>query len=138
MRKFLLILSLIILTKSAFSNSNVRLEISGVVDGKGKLYISIFNSEKSFNKREIYQSKQIIPSATTVFVEFILPDGEYLISVYQDINSNKKLDSNIIGIPKEPVGISRYDGKGAPGNFGKHKIIVDSNNNEVNIKLHSL
>lgn len=137
MKKILLTLSFSILTLTAFSNTNVTLEIEGVKDGKGKLYISIFNCEKSFDRRETYLSKQIKPSSETLSVQFILPDGEYLFSVYQDINLNQKLDSNIIGIPKEPVGISRYNGKGAPGGFEKHKIKIDSNTNRVNIKLHS-
>lgn len=35
-----------------------------------------------------------------------LPPGRYAVSVYQDVNGNRKLDRNAFGIPKEPVGAS--------------------------------
>jgi acyl-CoA reductase-like NAD-dependent aldehyde dehydrogenase/uncharacterized protein (DUF2141 family) len=35
-----------------------------------------------------------------------LAPGEYAVSVYQDVNGNKKLDGGFLGIPKEPVGAS--------------------------------
>jgi uncharacterized protein (DUF2141 family) len=36
-----------------------------------------------------------------------VPVGTYAIEVYQDLNSNGKMDSNFLGIPKEPYGFSR-------------------------------
>ena len=35
-----------------------------------------------------------------------LPPGTYAVSVYEDLNGNHKLDRNIVGIPREPVGAS--------------------------------
>jgi uncharacterized protein (DUF2141 family) len=35
-----------------------------------------------------------------------LAPGRYAVSVYQDVNGNRKLDSGLMGIPKEPVGAS--------------------------------
>ncbi|MGP1565620.1 MAG: DUF2141 domain-containing protein [Treponema sp.] len=51
--------------------------------------------------------------------------GEYAFCVYQDVNKDRKLNTNAIGIPKEPFGFSNYDGKTYPGNFKKHKVFVD-------------
>ncbi|HEX4159713.1 MAG TPA: DUF2141 domain-containing protein [Rhizomicrobium sp.] len=36
-----------------------------------------------------------------------VPTGTYAIEVYQDLNSNGKVDKNFLGIPKEPYGFSR-------------------------------
>jgi uncharacterized protein (DUF2141 family) len=36
-----------------------------------------------------------------------IPVGTYALEVYQDINSNGKMDSNFLGLPKEPYGFSR-------------------------------
>ena len=44
----------------------------------------------------------------------------------QDINKNGELDTGFLGMPKEPVGLSNYDGKGIPGKFKKHKLSIDS------------
>lgn len=35
-----------------------------------------------------------------------LPPGRYAVTVYQDVNGNKKLDKNFLGIPQEPAGAS--------------------------------
>jgi len=47
--------------------------------------------------------------------------------LFHDINSYGKLNSNLIGIPKEPFGFTNYDGKSPPGNFKKHKINITGN-----------
>ena len=36
-----------------------------------------------------------------------LPDGKYALAVFHDKNSNNELDTNFIGIPKEPIGFSK-------------------------------
>jgi uncharacterized protein (DUF2141 family) len=36
-----------------------------------------------------------------------IPAGTYAIEVYQDLNSNGKMDRNFLGLPKEPYGFSR-------------------------------
>ena len=35
-----------------------------------------------------------------------LPAGDYALAVFQDIDSDGKIDKNMIGIPKEPYGFS--------------------------------
>ena len=42
----------------------------------------------------------------TVTFDIRLPPGSYALSVLQDLNGNRKLDVNFIGIPKEPSGSS--------------------------------
>lgn len=43
--------------------------------------------------------------------------GDYAVSVFADVNDNGKLDTNFIGMPKEPVAVSRD----AKGKFGPPK-----------------
>jgi uncharacterized protein (DUF2141 family) len=58
--------------------------------------------------------------------------------VYQDINGNGNCDNNIIGIPKEPVGITNWNGKGHPSNFNKFKVIISNTISIININLYKL
>jgi uncharacterized protein (DUF2141 family) len=46
-----------------------------------------------------------------------IASGEYAVAVFADMNGNGKLDSNFIGMPKEPVAVSRD----AKGRFGPPK-----------------
>lgn len=55
-----------------------------------------------------------------------IPAGEYAIQVYQDTNNNRRLDFGLFGIPREPVGISNWNGRGIPGNFDRHKVSINS------------
>src|ERR1700761_7719456 len=43
----------------------------------------------------------------TVVILRNVPAGIYAIEVYQDLNSNGRMDSNFLGLPKEPYGFSR-------------------------------
>jgi 4,4'-diapolycopenoate synthase len=40
-------------------------------------------------------------------VDIDLPPGVYAVSVYEDLNENHKLDKGFLGIPVEPVGVSK-------------------------------
>jgi uncharacterized protein (DUF2141 family) len=48
---------------------------------------------------------------------FHVAPGTYAVSVFHDENSNGKLDTNLMGIPREGVGASN----GARGHFGPPK-----------------
>ena len=90
--------------------------------------IHYFNLQKSFNLTDQQYDEMMIkahkPEIDTVIFETNVPDGEYLVMLVHDINNNGKLDTTFIGMPKEPVGLSNYDGKGIPGKFKKHKFTV--------------
>ncbi|MDD2686277.1 MAG: DUF2141 domain-containing protein [Gallionella sp.] len=69
------------------------------------------NDEKAIKRAAIAtgdKTELSIPNVTS---------GEYAVAVFADVNGNGKLDSNFIGMPKEPVAVSRD----AKGRFGPPK-----------------
>ena len=54
-----------------------------------------------------------------------------------EITNVASLDTSFIGMPKEPVGLNNYDGKGIPGKFKKHKFSVNENT-EIIIPLKEI
>ena len=47
------------------------------------------------------------PDSITLRVSITdLPFGTYALAIYQDVNSNGKIDKNLIGIPTEPYAFS--------------------------------
>jgi len=60
------------------------------------------------------------------------------VSVYQDSNRNGKLDTNFVGMPKEPVGISNYSGKGIPGGFDKLKAVIKNTDAVLTVNMTRL
>ena len=114
------------------------LTIEQVAPGTGQLYVGIFDSEEGLKKREPVAKMKLEAAGSTVSANVALAPGDYYITVYQDINGNGKMDANLIGMPKEPVGIANYSGKGIPGGYEKHKLRIDESNTRVTIVLSRL
>lgn len=103
----------------------LTVQITNVTSEEGQIILAIYNSSENYDKRIALQEVKLKPEIDTVIFETNVPDGEYLVMLVHDINKNGKLDTSFIGMPKEPVGLSNYDGKGIPGKFKKHKFSVN-------------
>ena len=112
-------------------------QITNVTSEEGQIILAIYNSSDNYDKRIAFQEVKLKPEIDTVIFETNVPDGEYLVMLVHDINNNGKLDTSFIGMPKEPVGLSNYDGKGIPGKFKKHKFSVNENT-EIIIPLKKI
>ncbi|MFV1884224.1 MAG: DUF2141 domain-containing protein [Balneola sp.] len=94
--------------------SSFTLLVQGINKAEGELRIAMFNSKDDYTKEPVYAV--VLPVADEK-VEWRVPDlpfGEYAIAVYHDKNTNGKLDTNFLGIPKEDYGFSNN----ARGKFG--------------------
>lgn len=97
--------------------SQLTVVIKGLDSDKGTLMIGLYDSKGTWLSKVAFSDKSaIVDGAATVVFENV-PAGIYAISTYHDENDNKKLDSGIFGIPKEPYAASR----GAKGRFGPPK-----------------
>ena len=136
MKKILILLIFLLFSTSIFANQlNVTIEINEVLPNQGKIIIAIFNSKNGYKKKIPYKALTIDSTSTTLLVEEVLPNGEYVISMFQDKNSNGKLDTYFFGIPKEPIGITNYFKKGIPGGFKKLKVQINEDNMIIKIKM---
>ena len=130
MKKILLLLliqivcGLSLIAQEAVTESKLTVEITNVTSKEGQIILAIYNSSENYDKRIAFQEVKLQPEVDTVTFETNVPAGEYLVMLVHDINKNGKLDTSFIGMPKEPVGLSNYDGKGIPGKFKKHKFTV--------------
>ena len=98
--------------------------VTGIQEHSGMIAISIHDSAESFNKRLPYRTAELAVTGEQAVYHIQLKAGEYAFCVYHDVNNDGKLNTNAIGIPKEPYGFSNYNGKGFPGNFKKHKVLI--------------
>ncbi|CAL2074759.1 DUF2141 domain-containing protein [Tenacibaculum sp. 190524A05c] len=112
---------------TAQENHSITIEFTGMKSDKGDLYVALYNSKDDFLKKsikgDIVQVKD--KKATVVFKN--IPEGEYAVSAFHDANDNKKMDTKIFGIPKEPIGISN-DAKGffGPPKYKDAKFTVNA------------
>ena len=86
----------------------VIVEISGIKKVKGDIVIGLYNKQKGFPEvGKQYKgiiSKIQAKKATYKFEN--IPDGNYAVALFQDLNKNGKMDYNFLGIPKEPYAFS--------------------------------
>ena len=100
----------------------VIVEITNLEVREGKILLSVYDDEEGFPGDEDKAiKKMIIPiSQEPCIAEIVLPGGTYAISVAHDVNDNMEVDTNWLGIPKEPLGMSNYPDMARP-KFDKAK-----------------
>jgi acyl-CoA reductase-like NAD-dependent aldehyde dehydrogenase/uncharacterized protein (DUF2141 family) len=100
----------IVLAAQAQTETHLVINVELTPHASGELAYLVFSSPSGFpgdpNKALRHGFLPIPTNAQKLTVELDLPPGTYAVTVYEDINSNHKLDHNFIGIPREPVGIS--------------------------------
>jgi uncharacterized protein (DUF2141 family) len=97
--------------------SVIHVEIEGLRSDKGAVQSALYTSAKGFPKDATAAQARASSAATGkhAVCDFAqVQPGTYAIAVYHDENSNGKLDTNFLGIPKEGVGASN-DAKGHMG-----------------------
>lgn len=93
---------------SAFAQNGktITVNITGIKGNEGLIMVALYNSEDTFLKKTFRASFSKIKNKKSEIVFKDVPSGTYAISCFYDKNSNKKMDSNLLGIPKEQYGMS--------------------------------
>jgi uncharacterized protein (DUF2141 family) len=88
----------------------LTVEVSGLKDATGNVYIAVYDSDSTWLSDTTVLSKKVAISETLegdlVRTELLLPLGEYALSVFYDKDDDGELDTNFIGMPKEPIALS--------------------------------
>jgi len=135
-RKLLLLCVLLFVVESVFAdNIHTTIEINGVIVNGGLVYVAVYSNENDYKNETAFTSFILQPNKTTLTHYLDLPDGEYVVSVFQDKNGDEKLNSGIFGIPSEPVGKTNYDLRGAPGGFNKLKVSINNNSTKLVVNM---
>lgn len=97
----------------------LHLSIDNIRTDQGPVMVEILNSEAAFDGKAPAISSLILPAREGSISAVIdaLPAGEYAIRVMHDVDSDGELKTNMVGMPKEPWGISNN----AAGRFGPPK-----------------
>ena len=116
-----LLMTSFLATANAAEKAKLRLEIGGLAEAEGKVYYSVYDSEDTWLGDESVAGAAVdiveAMQGDVVVAVVELPPGEYAVSIFYDVNANGELDTNFIGIPKEPVALSNN----AKAKFGPPK-----------------
>ena len=90
--------------------TTVAIEINGLQEASGDVYLALYDSKDTWLGDGSIQGHKIVIDETrrdgVVYFQFSVEPGEYAFSVFYDKNGNGDLDTNFIGLPKEPVALS--------------------------------
>lgn len=97
--------------------AELTLSIEPVAEAAGTIQIALYDNETNFRKQSLRALKLPATAGTMTVRIADLPPGDYAVMVFHDRNGNDKLDTNVMGIPKEPWGGSLGDKSvfGSPG-----------------------
>jgi len=116
-----LIIAVPVLAQTQSTQSNlIRVEVVGLRSDKGRVICALFSSRDGFPKqgeKAVARISSEISDKRAVCEFAGVATGTYAVSVFHDENSNGKLDTNFMGIPREGVGASNN----ARGRFGPPK-----------------
>lgn len=100
---------------------DMEVEVSGLTQTEGRVMVGVFSDAGTWLKKSVggasVEANQQKDGRVLVKLQD-LPEGSSVgLSVFHDVNGNGKLDSNAMGMPKEPYGFSNN----AAGVFGPPK-----------------
>lgn len=100
----------------AASAATVQVRVDGVRNDTGVVQVAL--CDEATYPKDCRLTTSVPAKAGSVTVELPnVPAGSWAALAYHDENSNKKLDTNFVGMPKEGYGFSN----GAKGTFGPPK-----------------
>ena len=139
MLRHISIIFILLISFQGYSQENCTLsiEFEGIKTDKGKLFVALYNSEEDFLKNEMKGSVVEISNGTASVSFDNLEKGIYAISSFYDKNDNGKMDTNFLGIPKEPVALSNNaKGKFGPPKYRDAKFLISNSHTNIKIKFN--
>ncbi len=120
-------LAAIILSLSGFAFAQdpatgiLKVEIMGLHESEGKVYLALYDSKSNWLSDDAVAVRELVIAdnldGEVVETELELPVGQYAFSVFYDADGDGELDTNFIGMPKEPIALSNN----AKAKFGPPK-----------------
>ena len=120
----------------------IQVDVVGLRSNNGQVFCALYASAEGFPKNSQKAIRRDTSSITgkKASCEFSgIEPGTYAVSVFHDENSNGKLDTNFLGIPREGVGASN-DARGhmGPPKFDAARFQFSGGRLNLKITINSL
>ena len=112
--KILLIIFFLQSAVSTICAQSLSVIVGNVKNSKGYIRVAVYNSKETFMKQQVAIGEARATEGQVVVTIDKLRDGDYALSIMHDSNNNEKLDTNLIGLPKEGFAFSN-DAMGTVG-----------------------
>jgi uncharacterized protein (DUF2141 family) len=109
---------------------DLKVNITNIHKKQGFIRLAMYDNAKDFpsNYVNAIETQNILVTASSATATITnLKAGTYAIAIFQDENNDENLNTNALGIPKEPFGFSNNPRLLGPPTFSKCKITVTQN-----------
>ena len=137
MKVFLAILGWTLASTATVAADTITVSVK-ITSGDGTLRAGLFSSQKAFDAEKITDGVATKARNGTVQLTFKnVKPGTYGVTVFHDVNGNRKLDRNLFGAPTEPFGFTRNPkiGFSAPA-FNEFNFEFDGTPRTFNITMN--
>jgi uncharacterized protein (DUF2141 family) len=119
------------ITTTSTTGVKIDVEISKMRSDSGVLRCALWGAAEGFprkiEKALVKVTAPVISNKQALCVFENVAPGTYAISVFHDENSNGEVDTNFVGMPKEPLGFSNNPKMGlGPPSFDEAKFVLDA------------
>lgn len=115
------------------------LRVDVVQSEEAPVYLALYDNAEGFEQRDGFRLavvKHWVQQPSVAFTD--LAAGRYVVAVFQDLNGNGELDTNLLGVPTEPYGFSRNAmGNMGPPAFSDAAIALDGQSQAITIELRN-
>ena len=135
----ILLITLSFTNQPSAGTGNLTVIVKNIRNSKGQIGFSLYQSGDGFpnhpEKALIFVFIKVNPNLT----EYTFKDikaGTYAAAAFHDENSDKKVNSNFLGIPKEGIGVSNnVKGSFGPPKFDDAKFTFNQPDQTITISL---
>lgn len=108
MIKYLLPIFILFSSFKYAGTGNLEVKVINLDEAKGYIQIGLFNKADTFPKpgKELKVVRFKVTHKNMRYTFRDLPQGEYALAIYHDINSDKECNRNMVGVPTEKYGFS--------------------------------
>lgn len=107
--KFLVTFTIFSISQHVLAQNTVPISLQNIKGNSGTMQIAVYDKTESFPKVggtfRLIQFK--IADGLSNYSIKDLPNGEYAIAIHHDENSDGKMNTNMLGIPKEGYAFSK-------------------------------
>lgn len=86
--------------------ADLEITLTDVKSGEGNIRLVLFDSESNFQKKPARAVSLPATQGDMSIKIADLPEGEYAVMLFQDIDGNEELNTNLFRMPSEPWGAS--------------------------------
>jgi uncharacterized protein (DUF2141 family) len=129
----ILLTSALVVSSLQAANLTVIIDNLDIKRG-GNMRVGVFSPKEKFLSNKPFQGQEkAVKTEKLTFIFKNIPAGQYAITSFQDINANKQIDTNFLGMPIEPYRVSGKPRWGKP-EFKHASFPIGSENKTITLR----